>query len=256
MNRRSIRRLAVGFGTFTLLAGSTTQALATDLVKTDTTSTPAAYADYLRHSNEDGAAQASKAFDALSPNEQKQFVTHLHDPALFASFLNQPVKQEEGITASTYNSSHTTTVKGGDVTFVSRRDITAATSTAKPLPKGNHWASYTQDLKIKGITVLKLKLSVNFHSNGKDVTKVNYAEASKKNLSGLIKVAHDSPKTWLGQWKLCKKGKPCSHGHLAGASVVWEGTVSGPSYEFQVDKKQTMEANVYGSVTYKTFKNA
>ncbi|MGW0135445.1 hypothetical protein [Streptomyces sp. NPDC003299] len=255
MNKNIAKRLAIAFGSVAVLAGSTTQALATTGAPNDPASTPSSYVNYLRHSHEPGAAQTLVQFQALTPGQQQEFVGYLHDPKVLKSFMDQVAKPDGGLTANSQSENTTTSLKGGDVTFQAQRAVVGARA-SKPLPKGAHWASYTYTFRIHGIAVVAFKLAVNFHSNGKDIDKVNYAEATKKNFTGVINVSHDRPKTWLGTFGFCTPGHPCSRGHLAGASVIWEGTIASYPFTMQIDKKQYMTANVYGTVTDASFKTA
>ncbi|MFI9774333.1 hypothetical protein ACIHCV_06380 [Streptomyces sp. NPDC051956] len=253
--------MAAALGTLAILAGTAAQASAsgpsqTEARQGDPAASPAAYANYLRQSHEEGATDTLTAFQHLTRSEQNKFVGYLHDPALLKTFLDRTTDQGSGISAYSRNSSDSTSLHNGDVTIGQQRSISGLSTTAsRPLPRGNHTVSYTTYMKIHGVKIIKLKLWVNFHSNGRDITKANYADAGKKNLSGVISISKGTPKKGLGQWGFCRRGHACTHGHNAVASVVWEGSVGYRGSVWQIDKKQSMTANIYGRLADYSLKN-
>ncbi|MER7642984.1 hypothetical protein [Streptomyces sp. NPDC126522] len=253
MASHTIQGIAAALGTAAILAGTASQVSAAEGTyasnqQNDVAATPALYANYLRHSHEEGAADALKGFQRLTPAQQSKFVDYLHDPALVTSFLDKTASQESERAASVRNAASTTSLRNGDVVVGQERTVSGVAA-AHPLPAGNHTVTYTTYIKYFGVKVIKLNLSVTFHSNGHDITKVTDAEASKKNLSGVISISHALPKKSLSEWRWCQRGHACSHGHNADASVIWEGTVAYKGSTFQVDKKQWMRADVYGKLT-------
>ncbi|NEC87763.1 hypothetical protein [Streptomyces sp. SID12501] len=254
------RGTTAAFSAIAILAGTASQVFATDATTTiaersDHSANPAAYANYLRHSPQEGAADALKKFQHLTQAEQNKFIGYLHDPALLKSLLDKTADQGSQLTASSRNASSTTSLRNGDVTIGKERTISGLSAAAKkPLPSGNHTVKYNAYLKFFGITVIKLSLWVDFHSNGRDITKVNSANAGKKNLSGVINISKGVPQKSLSKWKWCKNGH-CTEGHNADASVIWEGTIVFKGSTFQIDKEQWMRANVYGSLINYSLKN-
>lgn len=253
MANRTVQGIAAALGTVAILAGTASQVSAAEGTRTsdkqsDVAATPASYANYLRHSHEEGAADALKGFQHLTPAQQSKFVGYLHDPALLTSFLDKTAGQGSERSTYTRNASSATSLRNGDVIVGQERTVSGVAA-SRPLPAGNHTVTYTTYIKYFGVKVIKLNLSVDFHSNGRDITKVNDAEASKKNLSGVISISHAIPKKSLSDWRWCERGHACSHGHNADASVIWEGTVAFRGSTFQVDKKQWMRADVYGRLT-------
>lgn len=253
MKSRTAQGMAAALATLAILAGTASQVSAAEakqnlIEKSDPAAAPATYANYLRHSHEEGAADALKGFQQLTRVQQNKFVNYLHDPALFKGFLSQTEHQGGTITAFSGNTSRSTSLRQGDVTFESRRTISGAAA-SRPLPSGNHQAKYTKDLKILGVTVVHLSLWVNFHSNGHDITKANYADAAKTNVTGVVHLSKSTPKKALSDWSWCPIGGSCSHGHNASASVVWEGEIKYHGVGVQIDRVQSMTANIYGKVT-------
>ncbi|SBT95155.1 hypothetical protein GA0115233_11202 [Streptomyces sp. DI166] len=254
MTRRAAQGMVAALGACAVLAGGISQATAVEtpaasVVSNDPAATPAAYADYLQRSKEEGADDALRDFKRLTPSEQQQFIDYLHDPELLKTFLEKAGEQGGEPLTSSKEESHTTFLHNGDVSIEQERMTSfAAKAKKKPLPKGNHKVTYTTHLKLLGVKIIKLSLWVNFHSNGKDITKVNYGDAGKKNLSGVISLSKGMVKTSRSSWGWCQKGKPCSKGHNADASVVWEGNIVFKGSTFQIDKEQWMRANVYGSL--------
>ncbi|MFD5011297.1 hypothetical protein [Streptomyces chartreusis] len=254
MTSRTKHGMIAALGTFAILAGTASQVHAAEAERTaavysDPAATPAAYANYLRSSHEEGAAEALKGFQALPQAEQNKFIDHLHDPALLKSILTKASNQGVASPASLRNASSTTSLNNGEVTIEQERTTTGRSARAAVLPKGNHTVTYNTYVKVFGVKIIKLSLWVNFHSNGRDITKVNSADAGKRNLSGVVSLTKSLPKKSLSNWRFCEPGKPCRSGHNADASVIWEGSVVYQGSTFQVDKKQWMRANVYGKVT-------
>jgi len=247
MKSRTAQRLATALGTFAILASSAAQVSAAEATD-GPASSPTAYVDYLRHSHEEGAAETLKAFQDLEPSKQRRFVAYLRDPALITGFLGQTEGQNAGVTAFSGNASRSTSLRDGDVTFESERTISGLAA-SRPLPRGNHTAKVTNNLKLFGINVIQFKLWVNFHSNGRDITRANEADGSKRNLSGVINITKGIPKKGLSDWQWCPIGGNCSRGHNAYASIVWEGDIAYEGSVVQIDKVQSMTANIYGKTT-------
>jgi len=255
MTSRSIQGIAAALGAVAALAGTAPQVSALETqqaaaAKIDPAATPAAYADYLRHSQEDGAAGTLAAFQRLTPSQQNKFVDYLHDPAVLETLLDKTTSQGPVNWDSTRKMKSTTSLHNGDVSIGQERTVSSGSTNRRgPLPRGNHTATYTTYVKVLGVKVIKLNLAVNFHSNGRDITKTNSAEATKRNLSGVISLSHEKPKTGLSKWEFCRiNPHRCTRGHHATASVVWNGEVGFQGSVFQVDKKQWMKANVSGKV--------
>ncbi|MEU7581768.1 hypothetical protein AB0B50_29690 [Streptomyces sp. NPDC041068] len=254
MKNRAKHGVAASFSAVALLAGTVTQASATEITQPttmqgDLVATPAAYVDYLRHSGEEGAADALKKFQRLTKTQQNKFIDYLHDPALLKSLLEEAGNQGGGISVYSRSGKSTTSLHNGDVTIGQERTISGRSSTAKgALPKGNHEAKYTTYVKYFGIKVIKLSLWVNFHSNGRDITKANHADAGKTNLSGAISLSKGTPKKSLSKWTRCRTFDHCTSGHNVDASVVWEGNVLFKGSSFQIDKEQWMRAGVDGKL--------
>ncbi|PWI16667.1 hypothetical protein DI272_22750 [Streptomyces sp. Act143] len=142
-----------------------------------------------------------------------------------------------------------TSLYNGDVVIGQERTVSGLPVAARALASGDRTVNYTTYVKVLGVKVIKLNLEMIFHSNGRDITKVIKADASKRNLSGVISLSHEKEKTWLSNWSFCERGKPCDSGHLANASVIWEGNVAYRGSVIQIDKKQYMKANVHGKLT-------
>ncbi|MFJ2815150.1 hypothetical protein [Streptomyces sp. NPDC087294] len=252
MASRTVQGIAAALGTVAILAGATAQASAAQTTTAsekwnDVAATPASYATYLRHSSEEGSADVLKGFQRLTPAQQSKFVGYLHDPALLTSFLDKTAGQGSERSAYIRNAASTTSLRDGDIVVAQERNVSRV-ATARPLPAGNHTVTYTTYVKYFGVKVIKMNLSVTFHSNGHDITKVTDAEPSLKNFSGAISISHAVPKKSLSNWGWCQRGHTCSRGHNADASVIWEGTVVYKGSTFQFDKKQWMRANVYGKL--------
>ncbi|MET7982316.1 hypothetical protein [Streptomyces sp. NPDC005281] len=247
---------AVGILTATASQVSAAEATQTSTKQIDPAATPAAYVNYLRHSHEDGAADALKKFRHLTRTEQAKFIGYLHDPALLKSFLNKAAEQGSGLSARSQNTSNTTSLRNGDVTIGQESTISGiSTAAARPLPSGNHTVTYTTYVKYLGIKVIKLSLWENFHSNGRDITKVNYADAAKRNITGVISISKGTPKKVLSNWRWCPRGGRCTSGHNADASVVWEGGVLIRGSNWQFDKEQWMRVNIYGELENCSLRN-
>lgn len=260
MKTRTTHAIAAVFSTAAILVSTASQASATDATQVkaelnDPAATPATYISYLRNSHEEGAAEALQGFQRLTSTEQQKFIDYLHDPEVLTSFLDKTKGQGSGISVYSRSASSTSSLHHGDVIIKQERTVSGISAAArKPLPRGNHEAKYTTHLKLLGVKVIKLSLWVNFHSNGKDITKANYADAGKKNLSGAISISKGTPKKSLSKWGWCQGGH-CSRGHNVDASVVWEGSIVYKGSTFQMDKKQWMRANVYGRVINYSLKN-
>ncbi|MGV9885256.1 hypothetical protein [Streptomyces sp. NPDC003006] len=260
MKTRTTHAIATILSAAAILVSTAAQASATGATQAeaelnDPAATPASYISYLRHSHEEGAADALKGFQQLTPTEQQKFIGYLHDPAVLKSFLDKTTGQRNGVSAYSRSASSTSSLHNGDVTIKQERTISGISAAArKPLPRGNHEAKYTTHLKLLGVKVMKLSLWVNFHSNGRDITKANYADAGKRNLTGVISISKGTPKKSLSKWGWCQGGH-CSRGHNVDASVVWEGSIAFKGSNFQIDKKQWMRANVYGRVINHSLKN-
>jgi hypothetical protein len=255
MKTHTMRGIAAALGTVAILAGTASQVSAIEAKQTlakqsDPAATPAAYVNYLRHSPVEGAAEALKGFQHLTGAEQRKFIGYLHDPALFKSFLAQTSDQGNGISVYSRNASSTTSLRNGDVTIGQERTVSGLSAArSRPLPEGNHTVTNTTYVKYFGVKVIKLSLWVNFHSNGRDITKANFADAGKKNLSGVINISKGTPKKSLSDWRWCPLHHPCTRGHNADASVIWEGSLVFRGSMLQVDKEQWMRADIYGEVT-------
>ncbi|GAA2653143.1 hypothetical protein [Streptomyces vastus] len=242
-------RAGRSLATAVILAGSATQVSAAEPAQNDPATSPAAYVDYLRHSHEKGAAETLNAFQELKPSEQSRFIAYLRDPALFTAFLEQTADRNAGVTAFSENARRSTSLRDGDVTFESERTVSGLAA-SRPLRRGNHTATHTNKLKLFGINVVQFKLWVNFYSNGRDITRVNDADGSKRNLSGVIRISKGIPKKSLSDWQWCPVGGSCSRGHNANASIVWEGEIGVAGVgEVQIDKRQTMKTTVHGKTT-------
>ncbi|MGC0330843.1 hypothetical protein RKD23_003833 [Streptomyces sp. SAI-170] len=250
MKTRTSHGMAAALCAVAILAGTASQASATEAQQTDPAATPTAYANYLRHSHEEGATDALNQFQHLTRAEQNKFIDYLHDPALLKSLLDKSTEQGSGVSVYSRNSSSTTTLYNGDVTIGQERTVSGlSTRASRPLPRGNHTVKHSTYIKLFGIKIIKLNLAVNFHSNGRDITKANWADASKRNLSGGINISHGIPKKWLAEWGFCRLHPTrCYRGHNAAASVIWEGEVAYEGSVVQIDKKQYMLSNIYGRV--------
>ena len=260
MNTRTKRGIAVSISAVALLAGTASQVSAAAAEQpapkpSDPVATPAAYVDYLRQSHEEGAAAAAQQFQQLPKGDQEKFVGYLHDPSVLKSFLDEVEDQKTGVSALSRSSRKTASLRDGDITVGQERTVSGASARkSKPLGKGNHEVKYNTYMKMFGVKVIKLSLWVNFHSNGKDITKANYAEAGKKNLTGVMSISAGTPKKSLSKWGWCERGH-CTRGHNADASVVWEGSFAYKGSVVQIDKRQWMRANVHGSLINYSLKN-
>ncbi|MFD5516821.1 hypothetical protein [Streptomyces sp. NPDC127066] len=247
---------AVGLLAATASQVSAVEATHTVSKQSDPAATPATYANYLSHSREDGAADALAKFQHLTQPEQAKFIGYLHDPTLLKSFLDKAAEQGHGLSVHSRNTSSTTSLRNGSVIIGQESTISGiSAAAARPLPSGNHTVTYTTYVKYLGIKVMKLSLWENFHSNGRDITKVNFADAGKKNLTGVISISKGTPKKVLSNWGWCPRGGHCSSGHNADASVVWEGSLLVQGTNFQFDKEQWMRANVYGKLINYSLRN-
>jgi predicted aspartyl protease len=104
-------------------------------------------------------------------------------------------------------------------------------------------------IKILGVTVIELKIWETFRSNGHTITKVINADGGKKNFSVAVSMSKGVPKKSLGTQQFCKRGSSCVSGRTAVASIVWEGTAVVSVGTIEVDKKQTLTSNVYGTAS-------
>ncbi|MGC9409292.1 hypothetical protein [Streptomyces sp. DZ1-3] len=249
MNKYAIRAATAAFGAAALTVGALSQASASEPAQDGPAASPAAYADYLAHSRQDGAAETLKEFNALTPREQDRFIGYLQDPSLFKDFLEQST-DEDGL-AATADGTRTTSLRNGDVSLEAHHSAStfAATAAKRPLPKGNHTVTRSNKIKLLGVTVMEFKIWETFYSNGRTITKVVEADGGKKNFSGVVKMSKGIAKKQLGKQSFCKKGGSCSSGNTAVASIVWEGEAVVSGGTFQVDKKQTLVSNVYGTAT-------
>ncbi|MFE9177972.1 hypothetical protein ACFYN5_17210 [Streptomyces sp. NPDC007126] len=248
MRKHLIHGAAAAFGAAALTFGSISTASAAEPAHSGPASSPAAYVDYLEHSDEDGASETLKEFHSLTTSEQERFIGYLQDPALFTEFLTQSTGEAAASTDT--NDTQVTALRGGDVTLEAEQTGSALAVAAKrPLPKGNHTVTRSNKIKLMGVTVMEFKIWETFYSNGHTITKVVDADGGKKNYSGVVKMSKGIAKKQLGKQSFCKKGGPCSSGNTAIASIVWEGEVVISGGTFQVDKKQTLVSNVYGTTT-------
>ncbi|CAL9531731.1 hypothetical protein SUDANB1_04034 [Streptomyces sp. enrichment culture] len=141
----------------------------------------AAHADYLKHSDEQGALDTLKEFQALTPDEQSRFLGYLQDPSLYKGFLTAGPEERNGVTAFSQNTSHTASSRNGDVTYEAESTVSALKAGAsKPLPKGDHTVKRSNKIKVLGVTVIELKIWETFHSNGRNITKVISADGGKR----------------------------------------------------------------------------
>ncbi|MFE0105919.1 hypothetical protein [Streptomyces sp. NPDC059009] len=274
MKARTKHGMVAALSAVAVLGGTATEVFAADAAtvtkqtvtqqataqQSDPAATPAAYVTYLRHSHEEGAADTLKKFKNLTRVQQHKYLGYLHDPALFKAFLDKgTAAQGKGISVHSQNASSTTSLRGGDVTMGQERTFSgldaAAKKRKKPLPRGAHSVKYNAYVKYFGIKAIRLTLKVNFHSNGRDIDKMYKAEATKRNLSGVISLDHKKTKQWRSKWMWCPVGKPCSNGHNANASVIWEGSVVMKGSTFQLDKKQKAQGNIYGRLSNYSLKN-
>ncbi|MFE2352892.1 hypothetical protein [Streptomyces parvulus] len=249
MNKPAIKAAAAAFGAVALTVGTLSQASASEPAQDGPAASPAAYADFLAHSGEDGATETLKEFQSLTAREQDRFIDYLQDPSLFADFLDQ--SSDEAGPDATASGTRTTSLRNGDVSLEARRSANtfAATAAKRPLPKGNHTVTRSNKIKLLGVTVMEFRIWETFYSNGHTITKVVEADGGKKNFSGVVKVSKGIAKKQLGKQSFCKKGGSCSSGNTAVASIVWEGEVVVSGGTFQIDKKQTLVSNVYGTAT-------
>ncbi|MFF3938658.1 hypothetical protein [Streptomyces phaeofaciens] len=248
MKTHTARALAAAFGAVAMLAASASQASAAEPVVAYPLASPAAYADYLAHSDEEGALEGLKQFRILTPDEQNRFLGYLQDPSLYKDFLTADPEVQNSITALAENTSQSVSFRNGDVTYESESTVSGVAAAARgPLPRGEHKVKRSNKLKILGIPVVELKIWVKFQSNGRDITKVIDADGGKTNISGTVSISKEKPKTSMGSQQFCERGGSCVGGHTAIGSIVWNGTAIFSGGAFQIDKVQKLTANVYGS---------
>ncbi|MGW3985689.1 hypothetical protein [Streptomyces sp. NPDC004830] len=248
---KATKGLAALAGTVALLAGSATQAsAAAEPASTSPLASAAAYSDYLKHSDEEGALDTLKEFQALTADEQSRFLGYLQNPSLYKEFLTAGPEEQNDLTAFAQNTSSTASSQGGDITYEAKSTVSALKAGAsKPLPKGDHTVKRSNKIKVLGVTVIEFKIWETFHSNGRTITKVISADGGKKNFSVAVSISKGVPKTSLGSQRFCKRGSTCVSGRTAVASIVWEGSAVVSGGTIQVDKKQTLTSNVYGTAS-------
>ncbi|MFE6620593.1 hypothetical protein [Streptomyces sp. NPDC057740] len=248
MNVLTARAFVAAVGTVAVLAGSSTQVSAAEPISANALSSPTTYAHYLKHSDKEGALDTLKGFQSLTPNEQSRFLDYLKDPSLFKDFLASSPKDQNSITGLSESRNQSVSLRHGDVTYESESAVSGLKAAARGLlAKGNHTVKRSNKIKVLGVTVIELKIWVSFHSNGHDITKVNDADGGQKNFSVAASFSKEKVKKSLGSEQFCERGGSCVGGHIAVASIIWNGsaTVSGGAIQF--DKKQTLTANAYGS---------
>jgi hypothetical protein len=248
VKKHLVHGAAAAFGVMALTVGTISGASAAEPAHNGPASSPAAYIDFLEHSGEEGASETLKEFRSLTDSEQKRFIGYLQDPTLFKDFLERST--DETAAGDGTDGTRITALRGGDVTLEAARTGSALVAAAKrPLPKGNHTVTRSNKIKLMGVTVMEFKIWETFYSNGHTITKVVDADGGKKNYSGVVKMSKGIAKKQLGKQSFCKRGGSCSSGNTAVASIVWEGEVVISGGTFQVDKKQTLVSNVYGTAT-------
>ncbi|MGW6923026.1 hypothetical protein ACWGA9_17405 [Streptomyces sp. NPDC054950] len=248
MKLQTAKVFVAAVATVAMLAGTATQVSAAEPVSTNALASPTAYADYLKHSSEEGALDTLSEFQALTPGEQSRFLSYLQDPSLYKDFLTTSLEEQKGITPLSENTNRSVSLRNGDVTYESESAVSGLTAAASgPLSAGNHTVKRSNKITVLGVNVVELKIWVSFHSNGRDITAVNDADGGQRNLSVVASVSKERAKKSLGTQQLCERGGSCVGGHTAIASIIWNvsAVVSGGTVEF--DKKQTLAANRYGS---------
>ncbi|MFF3206236.1 hypothetical protein [Streptomyces sp. NPDC002962] len=231
-----------------VLVGTATQVSAAERVSSNALASPTAYADYLKHSGEEGALDTLSKFQALTPSEQSRFLGYLQDPSLYKDFLASSLEEEKSISAVSESTNQSISLRNGDVTYESESEVNGLTTAASgPLSAGNHTVKRSNKITVLGVNVVELKIWVSFHSNGRDITAVNDADGGQRNLSVVASVSKERAKKSLGTQQLCERGGSCVGGRTAIASIIWNvsAVVSGGTVQF--DKKQTLTANRFGN---------
>ncbi|NUV64013.1 hypothetical protein [Streptomyces sp. CAI-85] len=243
MRLRAAASLTAAVATVAVLAGTTTQVSAAESVPANAFASPTAYADYLKHSNEEGALETLKGFEALSPNKQSQFLRYVQDPALYKDFIVSSADEQNSVTALTADTNRTVSLRDGDVTFESNSVVSGLTASASGvLPAGIHEVKRYNTIKALGVPVAQLSIWVKFQSNGRDITKVIDADGAAKRW-GPISIKKEKAKTSLGTQQFCERGGRCVGGHTAIASIIWNFDGTTASY----DKKQVLKVGRNGT---------
>ncbi|MFI9202331.1 hypothetical protein [Streptomyces sp. NPDC053048] len=237
MNRRTAARTIAALGTAAILAGGTMgTATAADTAGTGTTrnaqtATPAAYITYLSASREEGAAQTLKEFKALPVAKQNKYLDYLNDPKVLKALMEDAPRADRAESR--------TSMFDGDVVVESRQQATfapdapAGSAALGKLSRGTWESWYQASQKILGVTVTKLKVWVNYYTDGNKITRVNFADGAKRNFNAAVSISMGVPKAW-------------KDGSYANGSVVWEGSIIYKGFGIQIDKRQKVWANEYG----------
>ncbi|MFJ6719665.1 MULTISPECIES: hypothetical protein [unclassified Streptomyces] len=197
----------------------------------------AAYQNSLKSSTEEGAADALRDFDALGHDKQVKFLNYAEDPENLKALLEEVADVPTDGTPS-----HSlVNLKNGDVQIAGDSEATftpdagdlSGVSAAGKLHAGWWDTTYTVRQKIFGITITKLSVWVNYHTNGSKIDKVDHADCGKRNFNGAVSIGHGVPKAQLAD------------GNAIG-QVVWEGSIIYKGFGVEIDKRQQVVANAYG----------
>ncbi|GHB43306.1 hypothetical protein GCM10010347_10640 [Streptomyces cirratus] len=199
----------------------------------------AAYQNSLKSSTEEGAADALRDFDALTHDKQVKFLNYAEDPENLKALLEEVADVPE--TANPAPVHQLVNLKGGDVQIASDSEAAftadagdaSGISAAGKLHAGWWDTTYTVRQKIFGITITKLSVWVNYHTNGSKIDRVDHADCGKRNFNGAVSIGHGVPKAQLAS------------GNAIG-QVVWEGSIIYKGFGVEIDKRQQVVANAYG----------
>lgn len=245
MKLHAAKALGAAVATLAVLVGTAAQASAVEPVSSNALAGPAAYADYLEHSDGNGALDALREFRALTPNEQTRFLSHLQDPSLYTDFLASVVREQSDVTALSRTTRRSAPRGNGDVSFESESVVTGVRAGADggPLAAGDHTVQRSNKLKVLGVNVVELKIWVSFHSNGRDITRVNDADGGQRNVSLTARASKNEVRQSLGTQQFCARGGSCVGGHTANVSIIWNLEGVGVSYA----KRQTLKVSRNGA---------
>lgn len=237
MNRRTAVRAIAALGTAAILAGGTATAATAATgggsapARSAKTATPAAYVKYLGASHEEGAAQTLKEFKGLSTAKQQKYLDYLNDPKALKALLTETSRP--GAAARSTSLYKGDVVLEGKHTATFRPDAVNELAAKGKLSRGTWETTYTASQKIFGITVTKLKVWVNYYTDGNLIRQVNFADGAKRNFNAAVSISMSVPKAW--------QSGPYAHG-----SVNWEGSIIYKGFGIQIDKRQEVWANEYG----------
>ncbi|MFD5634670.1 hypothetical protein ACFWJM_11090 [Streptomyces sp. NPDC127077] len=240
---------ALGAGSTVSFAEDAPQnAAATATQGTAATATPSAYINRLSWDIAKATAkgedvtdeqQVLAQFRALSLEDQKEYLGYLNDPKVLQAFFDS--REVSNDDPKALISKDATTKYNKDVSFESggalEHESGDAAGDASGVSSLVHWtdkATYTDKMKIHGITVTKLVVWVRYEATRNAITKALNSGSAKRNFNFGVVISSDNAKPWIG-------------GNRAHAETVWQGNITYTLWTAQIDKIQSLSASWDGS---------